>query len=185
MGWNAECEEGEWLVGERVESVGLLGRDPMTILKADPMSRRLILAAVTALGVRHAVELCVGPPLHQFNRQGQTMRHLLTGRHQVSVGAEESAVRLLGVIVPDASGLWVWSLISQNGNPSDLGWIRQPTVILDFGQDASPDRVSPACGSPSGRTCWPTVLPKAGRAPRRRCSRAPERRCPGPRSGWE
>lgn len=157
--------------------MGLLGRDPM--------SRRLILAAVTALGVRHAVELCVGPPLHQFNRQGQTMRHLLTGRHQVSVGAEEPAVRLLGVIVPDALGLRVWSVISQNGNPSGLDWIRQPTVILDFGQDASPDGVLSACGSPSGWTCRPTVLPKGGRAPRRRCSRAPERRCPGPRSGWE
>lgn len=108
------------MVGERVESVGLLGRDPMTILKADPMSLGPILAAVTALGVRHTVELCVGLPLHQFDRGGQTMSQLLTGRHQVSVGAEERAVRLLGVVVPDAMGLRVWSVISQNGNPPDL-----------------------------------------------------------------
>lgn len=47
----------------------------------------------------------MGLPLHQFDREGQAMRYLPPGEHRVAVGGEERAVKLVGVIVPGASGL--------------------------------------------------------------------------------
>src|SRR5271157_2511889 len=58
--WRIGYGDREWLVGERVEALGLPGRYAMTVTKADPTTRLLILAAITALGATNTVELCVG-----------------------------------------------------------------------------------------------------------------------------
>ena len=128
LGYNAE----DWLVGERVETLGLPGQYGMTVTKADPSTRLLILAALSALGANDRVEVCVGLPLHQFEREGQALRNLLRGEHTVRGAGHEHALTLLGVVVPEGLGLWARAVIPE-GHPPDPHLVRQPTVVLDFG----------------------------------------------------
>jgi hypothetical protein len=131
--WRIGYEGREWLVGERVEALGLPGRYAMTVSKADASTRLMILAAVTALSEANSVEVCVGLPHHQFDEEGQVMRDLLRGEHKVRVQGKERPVTLLGVVVPEGIGIWVRSLFRDGDSEPDRHLIPQMTVVLDFG----------------------------------------------------
>ena len=131
--WRIGYEGREWLVGERVEALGLPGRYAMTVSKADASTRLMILAAVTALSGANSVEVCVGLPHHQFDGEGQVMRDLLRGEHKVRVQGKERPVTLLGVVVPEGIGIWVRSLFRDGDTEPDRHLIPQMTVVLDFG----------------------------------------------------
>jgi hypothetical protein len=129
--WCLGYDHRDWLVGERVERLGLPGRYAMTVNKADANTRLLILAAVTALTDAPAAEVCVGLPLHQFEREGPAMRELLRGPHVVRARGGEYQVTLQGTVVPEGLGLWVRSVTPVDGPDPDL--IARPTVVLDLG----------------------------------------------------
>lgn len=131
--WRIGYEGKEWLVGERVEVLGLLGRYAMTVSKADASTRLMILAAVTAICEANTVEVCVGLPHHQFDEEGQVLRDLLRGEHVVQVQGKERRVKLLGVVVPEGIGIWVRSLFRDGATEPDRRLIPQMTVVLDFG----------------------------------------------------
>ena len=131
--WRMGYDGREWLVGERVEALGLPGRYAMTVSKADASTRLMILAAVTALSEVNTVEVCVGLPHHQFDEEGQVMRDLLRGEHAVRVQGKERRVKLLGVVVPEGIGIWVRSLFPEGASEPDRRLIPQMTVVLDFG----------------------------------------------------
>jgi len=105
----------------------------MTVTKADGHTRLLILAAVTALTDAVAAEVCVGLPLHHFEREGQAMRELLRGPHVVRARGGEYQVTLQGTVVPEGLGLWVRSVIPGDGLAPDPDLIARPTVVLDLG----------------------------------------------------
>ena len=132
-GWRIGYGGREWLVGERVEALGLPSRYAMTVSKADSTTRLMVLAAVTALSDDPSVQVCVGLPHHQFDSEGQVMRDLLRGEHKVRVQGKERVVSLQGVVVPEGIGIWVRSLFGEQIGEPDRRLIPQMTVVLDFG----------------------------------------------------
>ncbi len=130
--WHLGYNEDDWLVGEQVEALGLPGQYVMTVTKADPNTRLLILAALTALGASDRAEVCVGLPLHHFEREGHALHTLLRGEHNVRVAGQQRTLTLLGLVVPEGLGLWVRA-VTPEGELPDGTLVRQPTVVLDFG----------------------------------------------------
>ncbi len=131
--WRLTYGGREWLVGERVEALGLPGQYAMTVGKATETTRLLILAALTALELPDPLELCVGLPHHRFEEEGRAMGSLLRGEHVVTVRDKERTLKLAGTVVPEGLGLWVRSVTPEEEGDLDRSLVRRPTVVLDFG----------------------------------------------------
>src|SRR5574337_1162278 len=98
--WQLGYEGEEWLIGERAERLGLSACHEMTVAKATPATRLLVLAAVSALGAPSFTEMCVGVPLHGHEEQSLVLQRLLKGEHRVASGGREQSLILKGVVVP-------------------------------------------------------------------------------------
>ncbi len=130
--WQLGYEGEEWLIGERAERLGLLAWHEMTVAKATPATRLLVLAAVSALGAPPFTELCVGVPLHNHEEQGQVLQRLLRGEHRVSSGGRERSLILKGVVVPEGLGLWLRAA-TPDGITLDRSLLQVPTAVVDLG----------------------------------------------------
>jgi hypothetical protein len=130
--WRLGYEGEEWLIGERAERLGLSACHEMTVAKATPATRLLVLAAVSALGAPPFTELCVGVPLHNHEEQGQLLQRLLKGEHRVNSGGREQHLMLKGVVVPEGLGLWLRAA-TPDGVTLDQSLMQVPTAVVDLG----------------------------------------------------
>lgn len=130
--WQLSYEGEEWLIGERVERLGLSGRYEMTVAKATPATRLLVLAAVSALGAPPLTDLCVGVPLHSHEEQGPALQRLLKGEHRVASGGRERSMILKGLVVPEGLGLWMRAA-TPDGVTLDRSLLQIPTAVVDLG----------------------------------------------------
>lgn len=130
--WRLGYEGEEWLIGERAERLGLLARHEMTVAKATPGTRLLVLAAVSALSAPPFTDVCVGVPLHSHEEEGPALQQLLKGEHHVVSGGRGRSVILKGVVVPEGLGLWVRAATS-DGATLDHSLLQVPTAVVDLG----------------------------------------------------
>lgn len=130
--WQLGYEGEEWLIGERAERLGLLACHEMTVAKATPATRLLVLAAVSALGAPPFTEMCVGVPLHGHEEQSLVLQRLLKGEHRVASGGREQSLILKGVVVPEGLGLWLRAA-TPDGATLDQSLLQVPTAVVDLG----------------------------------------------------
>lgn len=130
--WQLGYEGEEWLIGERAERLGLLACHEMTVAKATPATRLLVLAAVSALGAPPFTEMCVGVPLHGHEEQSLALQRLLKGEHRVNSGGREQSLALKGVVVPEGLGLWLRAA-TPDGVTLDRSLLQVPTAVVDLG----------------------------------------------------
>ena len=131
--WVLRYQDQRWVMGERVEALGLPGQYAMTVRKADPMTRLLILGTLTALTTDDAIEGCVPLPVPRVRQEGAAMAARLQGEHRVGVGGQERRIRLAGVMAFEGLGLWMKSVVTDPAGPPDPALVAQRTVVLDFG----------------------------------------------------